>query len=271
MKQKVAIHSVPRSGSSWLGSIFDSSPKVIYRYQPLFSYAHKGQLKINSTIEVIGNFFNDLIKTDDDFVLQKNQKEKGVVPSFNKSNPTHIAYKEVRYHYILQNLLEKDSNIILVGLIRNPFAVINSWFKAPKEFKKELGWNIADEWFNAPKKNMRKPEEFNGYNKWKEVCFLFLKLKKKYPDQFYLINYDDLLSNPISEVKQLFDFCDLDYSEQTDTFIKESTSFQSNDPYAVFKQKKDDMGWKKTLPNFIKDEIMADEEFKTLNKEFKWI
>ena len=36
--KNVAIFGVPRSGTSWLGQIFNSSPMVAYRFQPLFSY-----------------------------------------------------------------------------------------------------------------------------------------------------------------------------------------------------------------------------------------
>ena len=42
--KRIAIHSVPRSGSSWLGQILNSSLKVCFRFQPLFSYAFKDYL-----------------------------------------------------------------------------------------------------------------------------------------------------------------------------------------------------------------------------------
>ena len=51
---KVAIHGVPRSGTTWLGSIFDSSPNVIYRNQPLFSYAFKSYLSEHSLVQHLG-------------------------------------------------------------------------------------------------------------------------------------------------------------------------------------------------------------------------
>lgn len=268
---KICVHSVPRSGSSWLGALFDSNERVAYRFQPLFSYAHKNRLNLNSNAEDIEMFFEEILYTKDDFVLQKSKDRVNLKPNFKKfTKPNHIVYKEVRYHHILKNVLS-NSDTKVVGLIRNPFAVINSWLKAPKEFRTDLGWEIQKEWKDAPMKNMNRQEEYNGYNKWKEVCFLFLRLKNEYPNQFYLINYDNLLSNPILEVKQLFKFCDLDYSEQTDFFIKKSTSFESSDAYAVFKQKKDDLGWKKTLPSYIEKEIKEDKEFNTLNDIFRWI
>lgn len=269
--KKVAIHSVPRSGSSWLGSIFDSHPNVAYRFQPLFSYSHKGKLSTVSSYLDIEDFFNQILYTSDNFVLQKSSKEDNRVPTFLKKKSTHIIYKEVRYHHILENLLNQEIEIKVLGLIRNPFAVINSWLNAPKEFRIDLDWEIQKEWRNAPMKNMNKQEEYNGYNKWKEACFLFLKLKKEYPDQFYLISYDHLLSDTVNEVKQLFEFCNLEYTKQTDDFIKQSTASQSSDAYSVFKKKSDDTGWKKTLPVFIENAIKEDEEFIKLNEIFKWI
>ena len=68
---KIAIHSAPRSGSSWLGSIFDSHPEVAYRFQPLFSYTHKDQLNESSSLNEINDFFEDILKSKDEFILQK--------------------------------------------------------------------------------------------------------------------------------------------------------------------------------------------------------
>jgi len=149
-------------------------------------------------------------------------------------------------------------------------SVINSWLKAPKEFKKELGWSIKEEWKSAPQKNDNKPEEFNGYNKWKEVCIIFLELKEKFPNRFYLVNYDDLVKSTEFEVRRIFKFSGLDFTKKTESFIKQSTAISDRDAYSVFKQKKDDLDWKKTLPKFIVDEIKNDPDFRQLNKIFQW-
>jgi hypothetical protein len=61
---------------------------------------------------------------------------------------------------------------------------------------------------------------FFGYEKWKEVFFLFLNLKENDPDRFYLLNYVDLLKNKELVTKQLFNFCDLKLANQTIDFFK---------------------------------------------------
>ena len=60
--KRIAIHSVPRSGSSWLGQILNSSPKVCFRFQPLFSYAFKDYLNEKSSQEDIMTFFEQIAK-----------------------------------------------------------------------------------------------------------------------------------------------------------------------------------------------------------------
>lgn len=151
--KRIAIHSAPRSGSSWVGQLFNSSPKVSFKFQPLFSYAFKGGLDENSSKNDIEIFFDEISKSNDDFLLQKDKVESGIYPKFDKDHMiTHVAYKEVRYHHILENLLQQDSELKVIGIIRNPFSVINSFLQSPREFRRDLGWSELEEWRLASKK-----------------------------------------------------------------------------------------------------------------------
>jgi hypothetical protein len=256
--QRIAIHSVPRSGSTWLGSIFDSSSEVMFRFQPLFSYAFKSFLSDTSSRTEILQFFDDISQSTDDFITQKSERNEGLIPIFTKTRPTTIVYKEVRYHHILKNMLKEDEEIKAIGLIRNPMSVINSWLNAPKEFKKELGWEVDEEWKYAPAKNLDKPEEFNGYMKWKEVALLFNQLEQEYPERFKIIRYDRLLENTTAEVNKLFNFCDLEVSQQTSDFINLSGSVAKEGAYSVFRNNQTDDRWKKDLPPNIIEQIRVD-------------
>nr|WP_319397855.1 sulfotransferase domain-containing protein [uncultured Carboxylicivirga sp.] len=265
--KKIAIHSVPRSGSTWLGSIFDSSPEVLYRYQPLFSYAFKDYLNEKSNENSIQSFYNNIMNSNDEFINQIEDKRSGKVPRFKKSNKiTHVCYKEVRYHHIVENLINQCNDIKIVGLVRNPMATIYSWLNAPKEFRKDLGWKWEKEWVNAPLKNNDKTEEFNGYIKWKEVALLFDDLANKYPDNFYLIQYSNLLKDTTSVIKSVFDFCDINLSKQTIDFINNSKSRNNEDAYSVYKQKSVDDSWKSKLHPEIITHITKDLEGSILEK-----
>lgn len=268
--RRIAIHSAPRSGSSWLGNIFNSHPNVAFRLGPLFSYAFKGALKEYSSKEEIINFFEAIQDSSDEYMNQEAGIKNGIRPKFRKEDITHICYKEVRYHHLLNNLLTSDNELMVVGIIRNPLAVINSWLNAPKEFKKELGWKVADEWRYAPSKNSNKKEEFNGFEKWKEVTTIFFELQNKHPKRFYLIEYKNLLENPLLETEKLFDFSGLAMNKQTEEFLNQSTHTHKDDAYSVFKKKTKDDAWKNSLPKYIQEEIIADPEVKQWNKKLNW-
>ena len=256
--QYICIHGVPRSGTSWVGAILDSSENVAYRHQPLFSYAFKSYLSEKSSNFEIRNFFNLIKESDDEFIQQKEGKVKGHIPVFNKKDITHVIYKEARYHNILLNLLNQDKTIKVIGIVRNPKSVINSWYNASKEFKKDE-WDLLQEWRNAGHKNQGRIEEFYGYNKWKEATRLFLSLKAKYPERFFLMKYKEILVRTHEITKDLFHFCGIDYSEQTARFIDQSKSLDlSGDEYSVFRLNQKDDKWKNNLPEIIIKSIDRD-------------
>ena len=258
--QKIAIHGVPRSGTTWVGEIINSSPSVAYRFQPLFSYAHKDFLTVASTKTEINDFFTRLLNCEDDFTNQNTKRESGDFPNFKKDNVTHVAYKEVRYINILFNIMRKTDDVVLVAVIRNPLSVINSWLRAPREFRRDLGWSEKEEWRYALKKNLNQPEEFNGYEKWKVATNIFLQLKIMFPDRVYIQKYRDLLEKPIKESQNLFDFLQLEFNEQTRSFLSSSTSLEREDAYAVFRKNQTDDKWKTELDAAIAEEIMTDLE-----------
>ncbi|OQY27804.1 MAG: hypothetical protein B6244_09430 [Candidatus Cloacimonetes bacterium 4572_55] len=110
---KMAVHGVPRSGTSWIGEILNSSPNTTYRYQPLFSYAHKDYLTPASTREDIDSFFERILHCDDEFTNQVIRRASGDFPIFKKEQITHIVYKEVRYINILFNLMRRTDDLLL--------------------------------------------------------------------------------------------------------------------------------------------------------------
>lgn len=255
---KIAIHGVPRSGTTWLGSIFDSSEHVVFRNQPFFSYAFKSYLTVDSSKKEIDDFFNKISTSNDEFITQKVPKEKGLVPYFKKKMAKHVVYKEARYHYELSTILEQNKTVKVIGIVRDPRSVIYSWYNAPKEFDKE-NWQLNKEWKNALLKNEDKKENFYGYLKWKEVALMFLDFKTKYPEQFYLLNYDDLLHNTKDVTKLIFAFCGISFTEQTNRFIEASKSVDmSNEAYSVYRTKLSDKQWQGALPNEIVDSIEKD-------------
>lgn len=257
---KVAVHGVPRSGTSWIGEILNSSPHTIYRFQPLFSYALKDFLTNASTRQDIELFFEKLLQVQDAFINQTQKRNIGDFPRFEKRESTHIIYKEVRYINILYNVMRRTENLYLFAVIRNPLSVINSWLRAPREFRRDLGWNELEEWRYAIKKNLNKPEEFNGYEKWKEAALIFRNLKAQYPDRVFIVTYHRFLAHPAEEAEKLFNAIALPLTDSTKEFIEASSNKPNLNPYSVFRSNQSDTQWKKELNPEIVEKILSDIE-----------
>ncbi len=256
-KQVIVIAGVPRSGTSWLGQIIDSSPAVAYRFQPIFSYAFKDAVNIESTRADYEKFFKGIYESSDDFLLQKDKKEMGLYPVFKKNEELKVlAFKETRYHYLLSRMLHYFNELKLIGIIRHPCGVINSWLKNPREFPHDA--DPTHEWRFSSCRNKGKMEEFFGYYKWKEVANMYLDLKEKYHDQVYVIKYDDLVDEPILSTRHLFTFVGLDFTKQTEAFLTNCHLEHKESPYAVFKDKLVKEHWRLELTANIADEIMND-------------
>ena len=256
----VSIHGVPRSGTSWLGQIFDSHSDVAYRSQPLFAYRFKDRLNLGSGVDEIYCFLQQLYKvTDDEFILDTLRRKPALEfwqKAVKAETPSYLVMKMVRYHHLLQIFLDSIRDIRVIGIVRHPCAVINSWLQAPKEFRE--GWNAEEEWRFAPKKNAGRIEEFNGFEKWKETALMFLRFEHAYPKSFCITEYEHLVSAPEVEVARLFSFVGLDVQQQTLNFIRLSHSKHNPDPYSVVKDPSLHRRWETELDASIADEIIGE-------------
>ena len=241
----VAIFGCPRSGTSWLGQLFNAHEAVAYRYQPLFSYEFKnwfGRHGVNAAS--LDSFSDALLNAQSDFVLQDLRPPK-VEPL------THLVWKEVRYHALMRELAALPGLHKLVYLHRPAVDVLNSWYQAPKEFR--AGQDIHAEYLDAPSKNTD-PCEYNGFNKWKESLALALAVKAELPGKVVLVSYDRLRADPIGQLSALFDEVGLAMTDQVREFIIASTSKHDGDAYSVFRSREAEL----TLPEDIVERLRDD-------------
>lgn len=260
--KNVALFGVPRSGTSWLGQIFNSSEYVAYRYQPIFAYSFPLTIGKDSNEEDINNFHLELLKTEDPFVCQKKNISGNKTPEFNKREMTHLVWKEIRHLEIMDHLIA-NSDTQIIGIVRHPCGVIKSWMRAPKEF--DDSWDIMEEWRFAKKKNNTK-HDYYGFEKWIEASEQMLNLYDKFPSRLTLVTYEDLLNATVVETKKLLEFCDLPFSNQVENFINESTSKSSDDPYDVYRNNKRSDEWKDVLPHALVKRIIRDKRVKNILK-----
>lgn len=223
--QPLAIFGLPRSGTTWLGQLLNAHPAVLYRYQPLFSYEFKDYLAPGFSKEHIANFHHELQYATSDFVCPTH--------TFSKDNPTTLLYKNVRYHHLAPEMLEK-SPVKIIFISRDPVEVLNSWFNAPREFYPE--WDIEKEWEQAPSKNQGRPEEFFGLQGWAKAEQIHRNLADRYPDRVKILSYQKLKQNTQASMKELLEWAGLSFHPQIQSFILSSADRSANDTYSIFKK-----------------------------------
>lgn len=254
----IGIHGAPRSGTSWLGQLFNSHPHVAYRYQPFFSYAFRDRIHHASSPIQLEKLFEDLLHTEDDFVLQRRKERLArYLPHFHKAESTHLVYKEVRFHQLTETILSRLPEAKVVGIMRDPRAVLASWYLAPREFNPE--WDFATEWRTAESKNEGKAENWYGFERWKQLAGMFLELEQRFDQQFMIVDYSSLVSDTGRLLKLLFDFCGLRWCRQTEDFIADSKSMDDDDPYGVMRGSRTrSRSWRQTLHPDIAEAIWKD-------------
>jgi len=250
----ISINGAPRSGTSWLGQIFNSNEDVKYKFQPFYSYLFRNSISLNATFEQMHRFFTELYNYNDWYLDQIKQIKSGLVPKFEIKNeyPSTLVFKNVRKHYILSKMLEVYENLKVVCIIRNPVDAMNSWYLSPSNFLRE--WDFEGEWEYAQSRNQFMPDEYYGFHKWKECNMLFLHLAEKYPHKVKVVKYKDLTENCLDVVSQIFIFCSLSVGEQTKKFIGKSQTVDIDNEYSVYKNRKSEI----VLPQFIIDKIKLD-------------
>ena len=195
MKKMIGIFGVPRSGTSWLGQIFNSSPETKFSYQPMFTEKFRDQIHVRSSAQEMQDFFQKVYEADEDFLNQNDGKAKGhkLVFTKNEALPDIFVFKEVMYLYMIPHFLRNLPEMKVIYLLRNPKDVILSWYNAPNEFYPE--WDIEKEWQFAPSKNWYLPERYYGFHRWKEAVSLAKLLQEEFENQIYIVKYEELDEN----------------------------------------------------------------------------
>lgn len=258
-KSVVGIYGAPRSGTSWLGQLFDSAPNVKYQMHPFYSWQFRDKLHPRSTKEEIDAYFRSVYQSEDPYLRQVDRRAAGVYPTWSvkSDHPDVLVYKEVTTIYLLPILLQRASNFKAVVIVRNPFDAMTSWYNDKKDCRKE--WDFEKEWYFAQSRNELQAESYYGFHKWKEATHTFYEVEKAFPDKVLRITYEELYDNTTEVVERLFWETGCAFSQQTESFIWNSTHSSNPDTFSVFRdhQTKEKTG-SLTLPDSVK-EIMRQE------------
>lgn len=260
--RNIMIIGMPRSGTSWLGQIINSDPRVIFRTEPLFAYRFKNIINPASRCDEVNSFIRALYDVDD-FILQKQNRKAGFYPEFEKNAlPQIMAFKTTRHFELLEKYLACVSDLSVIAIIRHPCGAINSWINSYREFEKK-GCEQHQDWRSG---GCRKNEtgEYWGFNDWLTSTAQFVRLSQQYKN-FHIIRYSDLVEDTDLAVRRLFEKLDLSIHTQTLDFIKACHHRHDDDAYSVFKDKhrvRDQ--WREQLDSMIANTIIQETQIAAL-------
>lgn len=255
----IFLSGMPRSGTSWTSQIFDSSPEVRFRLSPLFSYELKNRLDKSSSREEWEEVFAAAYRSQNEFMNQSYRREAGEYPTFEDKlpDPSTLVIKDTRFHDLTESMLEHFPKLKLVAIVRHPCGAVHSWLTTPSEFPE--GADPLENWRSGA---CRKPGfgEFWGFDDWKFVARLFLRLQTERPGQIRIVRYEDIVADSVRVVRDLFDWCGLGWANQTKNFLIQSQTRHHEHEHAVFKSPSVAHRWKAELDTTIRDAIFADLE-----------
>lgn len=258
-KRLIILNGMPRSGTSWLSQIVDSSSEVTYRVTPLFAYENKGRITESSSKEDWLALLRDSFETDNEYMTVRRQRERGLFPRFEKSGGASdvLAIKFDRFHNLMPSLLRlfRDDGIRFVFIVRHPCGAINSWLSAPREFPPDA--DPMENWRTGAVKKIEYGDHY-GFEDWCSVTRMHLDLVNRHPENCMFVRYEALVDAAVVEGRQIFDFLDLKWTDQSEEFIRASQEAQSEDPYAVYKLPSVKDRWRETLDRRIVQQIEAE-------------
>ncbi|NDY57959.1 sulfotransferase [Desulfovibrio sulfodismutans] len=253
-RSPIFLLGMPRSGTTWLSQIFESSPECLVRLSPNYSFPLKNRLTKDSCLEQWQEVLRLAAVSTDEFLTQNWRRETGELTYFPDAltrDPLRMAIKDTRYHDVYLSGMELMPQAKAIIIVRHPAAALWSW-RSCKEFPRCA--NFTQEWRTGLCKKSG-VGEYWGFDDWKKLTNLYVQLEMEYPERYKIIRYENLVNNIQNEVADLFSFSGLHLSRQTILFLQESQSRHDSRPYSVYKTKQVSNAWKENFPKHIFSEI----------------
>jgi hypothetical protein len=225
----------PRSGTTMLKSLFDAHPNIIVpiEFPIIRELSYKYSKKNIWSKQDLTEFFNDISKTRfsefndtiNYFELNKVNQEKLFKDLMECEGNTSFT-TVIKVLYLNTFSVFPKENILLFG-DKNPIysMYVKEIFKIFPEAKYiHLIRDYRDHALSLLKlKVYQIPSIALIAYQWKRSLRMTDKVKRKHPDNFYTIKYEDLVLSPKPEMKKIFDFLGIAFNE---TILNFNTKIQ---------------------------------------------
>ncbi|HAK63927.1 MAG: sulfotransferase family protein [Pseudomonadota bacterium] len=253
----------PRSGTTWIGKIFDSHPGVIYRHEPdavnlgkpipficndVDMYREKGaaymqelalvrDARTNGKPPIFSkNFRNDFLSNYRTLCIYALRYGGAVIPSFNRwavpdfTGPSQprIVIKSVSALGRAGLFMAARSDSRILHILRHPCGHVGSVLRGERLNKMApfpLDFVNADSASHYDL-SIQKLEKMTFLEQaaWRWVIFNHKAMQDlEGNDQVMTLVYEDLCADPMAVTRRLFDFAGLSWHKQTEEFLHSST------------------------------------------------
>jgi len=230
-KNKIPLFFIigrPRSGTTLLRLLFESHPNVIIPPEsPVILGLYRKYKKIKNWEENdILEFINDLYSQRyfDVWLWDRQELTEKLLECKGENTFDDL----VRKLYMNYPTVFTKKEILLIGDKNPGYALyIKSLHKLyPQSKFIFINRDYRDNYVSLTRVNFEVPIVALVIFRWKFVYKQYLKLRKKDPEHFYYIKYEDLAKEPQSEFKKLCRFVDIEYDESVFNFYEKKKELE---------------------------------------------
>lgn len=282
-KTNILLFGMPRSGTTWIGKIFDSHESVYYRHEP-DTWKSLPDIPLNVDVGRWAEYCPRLEHYLDEIAGFRHPNVDCKLPQFSKAYLTHTEQALFQYTTYISKLLSraglpnayfkpsyKDKDYILawksiqylgqmgvclrcipgstgVHIIRHPCGYVSSVLEGEKAGRFTSSTPEAED-FNLFDM-LLETNAASGYHldigrikqmspierlAWRWLLFNEKCLLDTEGQDIFRLIYEDLCASPMEKAKEVFEFCGLGWSTQTERFLMQSTTTSRNAYYSVYK------------------------------------
>ena len=250
----IFLLGMPRSGTTWLSQVFESSPDVVVRLSPPYSYDFRGSLAAGSDAAGWREVLGGSVASDDRFLTQNWRRDSGELPEFadDKADASRLAIKDTRFHDLYESGMAALPAARMIYIVRHPGASLWSW-RMCKEFPADA--DFGEQWRSGQCRKQDGPGEYWGFDDWLALTQAYYERAAADPQRYLVVRYEQMVRDALGTAERMLAFSGLRLHPATAEFVLASQASFDPRPYSVFKGNELRQDWRTQMPAEILDEV----------------
>lgn len=228
----------PRSGTTLLRTLFDAHPNIIvpHEFPIIIDLSYKYAKIINWDSNILKSFYTDLfdVKKIEFNVINKEElyndllKAEGakkysdiikilfsnIKSDFNKKNILCFGDKNPYYSMYVKELSKIFPDAKFIHIIR--------------DYRDQILSMIKKGLYDIPSVSILSYQ-------WKRSLRMIRKVKRKSPEKFYTVTYEEFVKNPESFLKEMYDFINIPFDESVLNYYKNEELYKTAEKHVQIK------------------------------------